>query len=257
MRSRSLHAYVVLVGLLFLVQNLPGQSTGEAAYDAQNYDDAIANWESVLEKYPDLKSLHYNIGNARYQKQAFEKAREHYEQALSSPDVAERADAYYNLGNAYLAENQYKEATEMYKNALKLRPDDPDAKANLEMLLKMPPPPPQQSQNQQNQEQQQNEQQNQEQQSQQQESNDDNQQQDDAEPEQNQEQQEQTGAEERDSSEEPPQSQDAKQQNEPELTEDQQLAARQLLNALRDREIENMKEMIQQQTKGPRLEKDW
>ena len=41
------------------------------------------------------------------------------------------------------------------------------------------------------------------------------------------------------------------------MTDDEKIATQQLLNALRDREVENMKELIREQTKGPRLEKDW
>ena len=62
-----------------------------------------------------------------------------YEQALSSFEAAEGADAVYNKGNALAQLKEYKQAIQAYEEALKQQPDMQDAidnKAKIEELLK-------------------------------------------------------------------------------------------------------------------------
>jgi len=53
---------------------------------------------------------------------------------ITSPE--EKASAYYNLGNTYMKENKFQESIDAYKNSLRLNPNDPDAKYNLEYARK-------------------------------------------------------------------------------------------------------------------------
>ncbi len=254
-----LSSHLILLLFMGLMLTAFGQSTGNKLYKAGQYDQAVENWDSVLKQHPELKGLHYNIGNAKYRQKKYTDAINQYEQSLSAAAREKRADAYYNLGNSYLAANQPDKAKDMYKQTLRLRPEDPDAKANLEMLLRMPPPPPRKSPSGQNQDKKQSKQQPEKQKkSETTKDQKKDQQQQPAQAKKDQQQQtHQNNSEQNkpaDQQQQAARQQSAKQQA---LSDDQKKAAEQLLNALKDREVDNMQEMIRTQTKGPKLEKDW
>jgi len=97
---------VVLIGLLFLVLPLCGASAdtesamalfnqGNQYYDAGKFDQAIAEYEKIVD-----------LGIKNYQ-------------------------VFYNLGNAYFRQNQLGKAVLNYRRALVFKPGDDDTEANL------------------------------------------------------------------------------------------------------------------------------
>lgn len=73
----------------------------------------------------------YRLGDFESAYQSFAKAAE------QSTAPAERAKAVYNTGNSLVQLGKLKEAINSYQESLKLVPDDPDAKSNLELAKKL------------------------------------------------------------------------------------------------------------------------
>ncbi|MCF7824997.1 MAG: tetratricopeptide repeat protein [Candidatus Marinimicrobia bacterium] len=261
MISRPLQCLVsVLLFTVLFSQLSIAQTDAIEAFEKQDYDAAIQVWDQLLLEHPELRGIHYNKGNARFRKGELDEAIGSYEQALGEQDKDALADIYYNLGNAWLYKQDIEKAREFYKQTLKLRPDDQDAKANLELLNHMPPPP-QQQQSQQNQD----DQEQQESQEQQQEQNSNSEDQNSAQQKQEQEQQQEDQSQQdqkdqqQDSGDE--QQEQEQQQNpsqgEEGVDQDELMNAQQLLDALKDRETENLREQIKLKTSGTDQEKDW
>jgi len=78
------------------------------------------SWDSMIQ-----------MGNVRYQDGDFAGALEAYESVFQAG--FESADLHYNLGNAYFKTGNLGRSILGYERALRLRPKDPDARANLEL----------------------------------------------------------------------------------------------------------------------------
>jgi tetratricopeptide (TPR) repeat protein len=72
--------------------------TANAAYQAGNFEESVANYESALKKGLENGHLHYNLANALYRTEKYGEAIVHYRKALkflpSNPDIK------YNLSLA-------------------------------------------------------------------------------------------------------------------------------------------------------------
>lgn len=115
-------------------------------YKEKKYEDALKLYDDALLVSPSDNALKMNRGSALYRLGDFEKAEEMYSSALSSDDKKKRADAHFNLGNILFSKAQqmeqsgdqgatdkYKAALENYIQSLDLRPEDKDAKWNLQL----------------------------------------------------------------------------------------------------------------------------
>ena len=74
----------------------------------------------------------YNQANQYYQKGNFERAKELYQEIISSGII--NSDLYYNLGNTYYQLGELGEAMLWWWRAEKLAPRDPDLKYNLNLV---------------------------------------------------------------------------------------------------------------------------
>ena len=134
--------YKSLYIILFLLaasgaqaQQLPERSLvrkGNRQYNKGNYEQSAGRYEQALQAAPGQFEAIYNLGNALYKAERFDKAEQTMRQAaadtLRTDD--ERAQAFYNLGNAQFKQQKYKEALESYKQSLRLNPSDQEAKYN-------------------------------------------------------------------------------------------------------------------------------
>ncbi|MCL2182457.1 MAG: tetratricopeptide repeat protein [Chitinispirillia bacterium] len=117
-------------------------------YNQGKYEEALKLYEDALLLDPPNGKLKMNRGSAQYKLGDFDGAERSYLDALSSQNEKKvQADAHYNLGNvqykqgeqlemegnAASARGKYSQALENYINTLKLRPNDKDAKWNLQM----------------------------------------------------------------------------------------------------------------------------
>lgn len=223
---------------------------GNRLYAEQKFDEANDKYRDAQISNPESPIIHFNIGDALYQKRNYEEALKSYQSTVQKTnDPKLQAQSYYNLGNTLFRLDKWQESIAAYQQALKLNPNDEDAKFNLEFVrrkLKENAQRQPQDQQQQQEQQQQQDQQNQNegkdgQQDQQQNQQQDQQQQDDR----NQDQQEQ---QQRDQ-------QAAQQQPKPgELSKED---AERLLEALQNQEKEAQKKRQAQVRGRMRVEKDW
>lgn len=110
---------------------------GNRLYNQKRYDDALKKYTDAQASRPDASELHYNIGNVLFRKKEYDKAIEEYRRAQASPDPVLSQAATFNRGNALLMQGRPEEAIQAYVQALRARPDDTDAKRNLEIALRL------------------------------------------------------------------------------------------------------------------------
>ena len=109
--------------------NVTAAQEGVKLLDQGKYDEAIAEFQKVLQTDPNLASVHYNLGVAYERKNQAADAQAQYNEAIRlKPDFGE---AYLSLGNSYLAEKKSDKAMEAFSKATELIPDNYDAFYNL------------------------------------------------------------------------------------------------------------------------------
>jgi len=126
---------------------LASPSSALREYKAGKYDEALKEYQQLLQKKADDQRLHFNAGNAAYRDHQFDEAAKQFDQAATSPDLKLQQLSYYNRGNAqyWLGEkNQdpskrndlWEKAVKDYELSMKLNPQDPDAKFNYDFVKK-------------------------------------------------------------------------------------------------------------------------
>ncbi len=137
--------------LIVLVNStiVPAQTAHLQTRRAENFYDQ-KNWGKAGETFRQIEALPnawFNLGNIAYRQKNHGEAIGHFENAAEKAGSrAEKADALFNLGNALLQNGQLKAAETAFSNSLRLAPNRPDAKKNLQITKKKlnekPPPPP-------------------------------------------------------------------------------------------------------------------
>jgi len=116
-------------------------------YSQGKYDEALKLYEDALLLDPADNKLKMNRGSALYRLNNMDEAESSYIGSLSQTDKKTLADAHYNLGNILYSQGEhlvrdgdfstartkYSQALENYVQTLKIRPDDKDAKWNLQL----------------------------------------------------------------------------------------------------------------------------
>lgn len=141
---------MVLIPILFLALAVPGSAVsknkkGNKAFKKGKYKEAVEHYQAAQVEAPEKKEIAYNLGNALYKANDFEKALEAYDRAKGVKDNKLKKKALFNAGNAYYraganpqdrgAQEKLKQAVEKYKAVLKLDPFDRNAKFNLQKAL--------------------------------------------------------------------------------------------------------------------------
>lgn len=140
------------VAALFLVFLIPVVTQASPAsalreYKAGNYDQALKEYQQLLQRKNDDPRLHFNAGTAAYRNQQFDEATKQFDEAVASPDLKLQQLSFYNRGNAeyWLGEknpdpNKRTEAWEKslqdYELSMKLNPQDSDARFNHDFVKK-------------------------------------------------------------------------------------------------------------------------
>ncbi len=108
---------------------------GNRAYAEEKFDEANDKYRDAQVDNPESPIIHFNIGDALYQKRNYEEALKSYQSAVQkSNDPQLQAQGYYNLGNTLFRMDKLQESIAAYQQALKLNPNDEDAKFNLEYV---------------------------------------------------------------------------------------------------------------------------
>jgi Ca-activated chloride channel homolog len=138
-RASGIVVAVVLAGLSRVFADSTASKNNEAnrLYNQKRYDEALKMYMDAQASRPGAPELHYNIGNVLYRKGEFDKAMEEYRRVQTTADPALGQAAAYNRGNALLMQGRPQEAVRAYVEALRARPDDRDAKRNLELALRL------------------------------------------------------------------------------------------------------------------------
>lgn len=132
---RILYIFLLFAFAGAQAQHLPERSLvrkGNRHYHKGAYDEAIGRYEQALKAAPGQFEATYDLGNALYKAERFDRAEQVLQQAAADSlrTDEERAEAFYNLGNARFKQQKYREALESYKNSLRLNPSDMEAKYN-------------------------------------------------------------------------------------------------------------------------------
>ena len=221
-----------------------------------NYNEAEINYRKALDKNPVNSTAQFNLGDAMYQQENYEKAAEVFSASdISKKSSTEKSDIYYNLGNSKLKAGKADEAMAAYKQALRENPSNEDARYNLEYLRQKQ----QQNQDQNKDDKQDKDKQDQDKQNQDKQDQDkqDQDKQDQDKKEQNKDQQEQNKDQQQNQQDQKP---EQGQQNEQQAQKISKKDAERMLEALKNNEkktLENLKKAKKQNAKVIKSEKDW
>jgi Ca-activated chloride channel family protein len=140
-------ASVILLLPLMATSAVASPSSALREYKAGRYDQALKEYEHLLQRNTDDPRLHFNAGTAAYRNRQFDEAAKQFNLAVSSPDLKLQQLSYYNRGNAqyWLGEKNpdpakrteaWEKSIKDYELAMKLNPQDDDAKFNHEFVKK-------------------------------------------------------------------------------------------------------------------------
>jgi len=101
------------------------------------YDEAIQAFQQAQVLEPDNIGVHYDLGRALYEKKQFAESVDQFQLGLLSKSKSLRARSLYNTGNGQFRQNRLQEAITFYSQSLLQRPDDLNAKQNLEYCWKL------------------------------------------------------------------------------------------------------------------------
>ena len=136
---------------------------GTKLFEGGQYEEAIVIFASILEKYPDVHIINYDIGNSYFQMDKYDEAEQHYLKVLEKePDNVhtlmgigncyinrgnnekalewynkiefekiEDATVLYNIGTIFYNTSKFDEALKYYKRAVEIQEDSLDARYQL------------------------------------------------------------------------------------------------------------------------------
>ena len=98
--------------LPFTEEVKPELNRGNQLFEEKKYDEAVAVFKGILEKFPDAYVINKNIGNCYFQQEKYGLAEEAYLKILEkNPDDV---DAKLLIGNSYANRGQQEKALEWY-----------------------------------------------------------------------------------------------------------------------------------------------
>jgi len=96
---------------------------GNDLYDAKKYDEAVATYAAILEKFPDAYIINKNIGNCYFAQEKYDEAEAFYLKILEKD--ARSFEAMLLVGNCYANRGQTDKALEWYGKIEFEKIDDP------------------------------------------------------------------------------------------------------------------------------------
>ena len=133
---------VALVAVCLLVPHAHAESvasknkTGNRLFEQGKYQEAEKAYLEAQANMPGRPELSYNLGNTLIKQKKYDQALQALRQAVSKGDKGLQASSWYNVGNTLFDMGSFKDAAQAYIQSLRVRPEDRDAKHNLELSLK-------------------------------------------------------------------------------------------------------------------------
>jgi len=109
---------------------------GIDAYSQGRFGEALQRFLSARGLRPEDAALQHNTAAAMYKLGKFKEALEEFSRVEPGRHGVSRRDFHYNLGNTYYRMEQYDKALDHYKQALLRDPGDEDTKRNFELALR-------------------------------------------------------------------------------------------------------------------------
>ncbi len=101
-------------------------------WEQNRFEEAIAQWENVVRKNPNIAEIHHNLGNAYAHQGKIEDAIESLKQAISiDPTLVE---AYNKVGCICYKQGNFDLAFASWNQALKIDPNFEEAHHNLRLI---------------------------------------------------------------------------------------------------------------------------
>lgn len=110
---------------------------GISAFYEGDFEKAKEYYQKRLDKDPENPKILYNYGTSALGLNDLESAAALLRRSLSSDNIKQRADAHYNLGQTALKNGDMQNALEHFKKSMIYDPGDKDSKVMFEQLLAM------------------------------------------------------------------------------------------------------------------------
>jgi tetratricopeptide (TPR) repeat protein len=109
---------------------------GNKALKNGNIEQALEKYQDALVQEPDNEKIHYNIGRALYRLQKYPESISEFQLSLLTKNKRLPAKTIYNIGNCQFKQGQLDDAINSYISSLILDSNDKQAKQNLEFCIK-------------------------------------------------------------------------------------------------------------------------
>lgn len=109
---------------------------GNRLFNEGRYEEAEKAYLEAQVKSPGKPEILYNLGNALIKQGKYPLGIQSLQQSADKGDKRIKTNSLYNTGNALYSTDDYKGSAEAFIEALKLDPNDRDAKHNLELALR-------------------------------------------------------------------------------------------------------------------------
>lgn len=109
---------------------------GRRAFEKGDHPESLRAFEGASAARPTDPTTRFNLADGLYKNGKFDEAAPIYRDLGRDPASPLAAPSRFNLGNTLFQKQDYKPAIEAYRDALRLRPDDPEARRNLELALR-------------------------------------------------------------------------------------------------------------------------
>ncbi|MBI4364789.1 MAG: tetratricopeptide repeat protein [Candidatus Latescibacteria bacterium] len=136
--TRRLALFLLLATALGAVYEWGGPAgRGVRDLKAKRYDDALRALREGRSDHPGDAVLPFDEALAYLGKGELDSAIVRYREAMTSRGDRARAAASFNLGNEAMRAKRFQEAAGLYRESLRVRPDNADAKRNLEEAIRL------------------------------------------------------------------------------------------------------------------------
>jgi Ca-activated chloride channel family protein len=108
---------------------------GNGLFAQGKYQDAEKAYLNAEVNHPGRPEILYNLGNSLIKQKKYDKGIKTLRQSIDRGAKDIKENSWYNAGNAYFLMGDYKDSSDAFIQALKLNPADRDAKHNLELAL--------------------------------------------------------------------------------------------------------------------------